>query len=333
MVHKQNIQLGNTKSLSFFAKVGIFVTAAVVVASIAYFIDKPTSDVDTQLITKTQLQDPITNTEEVLAIDNDFIEQETEKNNETTSKSNTDSKVEEIKQSINDEDFTIDTVDNISEVNTDIKEDNIPILAREEADETETIEQNYIDDNHPSFEEVKEAQIEAPYEEKNLLDTFKVKYGRNPIICFGEDAILVIEKGLRYDWNTGDINNKIIVTPLESSSYFVTVTNENGQTNVHEFKVEVDNSCSALFIPSAFTPNADGQNDAFKAEGRGIESMQMVVLNKMGQVLFEASHISQSWDGKYNGDLLPPDTYFYQVNYIDAKGNSHIKRGQITLIR
>jgi gliding motility-associated-like protein len=110
------------------------------------------------------------------------------------------------------------------------------------------------------------------------------------------------------------------------------VTNSKDQKSIHEFTVDVDNSCSALFIPSAFTPNFDGQNDVFKAEGRGITQMHMIVYNKLGQIVFESTNLDIGWDGTFKGELSS-ETYVYHVDYTDAKGIGHVKRGQVTLIK
>lgn len=165
------------------------------------------------------------------------------------------------------------------------------------------------------------------------VDTFNVKYSENPIICFGEDAVLWAEEGYHYLWNTGERGNSISVSPIANSYYELTVTNSNGQKNIHTFSVSVDKECSALILPSAFTPNGDGKNDVFKAEGIGITKLLLTVYSSLGQMMFETRSIDQAWDGRYKGEIMPANIYFYQASYMDAKGKDHIKRGQITLIR
>jgi len=167
----------------------------------------------------------------------------------------------------------------------------------------------------------------------NDVDSFKVKYSDNPVICFGEDAILEVEEGYRYLWNTGEVTNKIVVSPIENSRYYVTVTNNKGQEDIHIYNVNVDKQCSALMLPSAFTPNGDGKNDVFNAEGIGISNLLLTVYSSLGQKIFETKSLDQSWDGRYRGELLPAATFFYIAKYTDAKGENHIKRGQVTLIR
>jgi len=160
-----------------------------------------------------------------------------------------------------------------------------------------------------------------------------IRFGANPTICFGEDAMLTVEDGHQYRWNTGSVNSKIRVSPPENSTYTVTVTLADGQEVERQFQVNIDASCSALLLPSAFSPNGDGKNDFFKAEGNSIQKMQLFVFNQQGKTIFEANSIDQYWDGSLGGDLAPEGNYFYQVNYTDGLGVEHFKRGQVFLIR
>ena len=175
--------------------------------------------------------------------------------------------------------------------------------------------------------------IESENEIKNNVDSLKVVFGDNKVICFGEDAILEVEDGYKYMWSNGAIGNKVKVSPTENSFYSVTVSNDIGQKSIHTYSVNIDRTCSALFIPSAFTPNGDGQNDFFKAEGKGVISMKMYVYDKYGSKVFEANNIDDTWDGVYNGQQQGAGMFFYVAEYVDAKGYSHIKKGQVTIIK
>src|SRR3546814_10866744 len=53
-------------------------------------------------------------------------------------------------------------------------------------------------------------------------------------------------------------------SPLVSTTYVLTVTNENGCTASDTMHVAV---LDKMIIPSAFTPNADGMNDAWEILG------------------------------------------------------------------
>ncbi len=205
------------------------------------------------------------------------------------------------------------------------------------------IEKSVIESQDPIFVVVSEPNAEDVKKEEQynideeviavVVDTFRVKFGDNQNVCFGEDAILEVEDGYFYRWNDGSISNRTIVSPTENSIYIVTVTDGKGNSAIHEYTVNVDRNCSALFIPSAFTPNSDGQNDYFKAEGSGIIKMRMFVFDKLGNKVFETTNIDDSWDGSYKGGIVKSGMFFYHAEYTDALGYDHIKKGQVTVIR
>ena len=164
-------------------------------------------------------------------------------------------------------------------------------------------------------------------------DTSTIRFSEDPVVCFGEDAVLKVFGGVEYDWSNGSHMSSIKVSPVENSTYWVIVTDNNGRQQKHEFHVSVDRECSAVFVPSAFTPNGDGLNDEFKAEGQGIQEFEMLVFDRQGTIIFHANDINMAWDGKFKGELLPAVSYFYRINYVDAKGVAHELRGQVFLIR
>jgi len=81
-----------------------------------------------------------------------------------------------------------------------------------------------------------------------------------------------------------------------------------------------------LFIPSGFSPNGDGKNDQFVI--RGVENMKeatLVVVNRWGQTVYTSSRYLNDWDGRdSSGDILPDDTYFYEINLDGDKHHGYI---------
>jgi len=98
-------------------------------------------------------------------------------------------------------------------------------------------------------------------------------------------------------------------------------------------KVDPEN---AIYVPGGFTPNFDGKNDVFKAQGFGIfekDSFKMTVYDRWGSKLFEASDINEGWDGTKNGEVVQEDVYVWQIYYKDITGKQHIKSGAVSLIK
>ncbi|MEZ5042574.1 MAG: gliding motility-associated C-terminal domain-containing protein [Saprospiraceae bacterium] len=85
-----------------------------------------------------------------------------------------------------------------------------------------------------------------------------------------------------------------------------------GNTSAFSNTFCVDN-CPTYFLPNAFTPNGDGQNDLFKPYPFCfIESIQFKVFNRWGQMVFETNDPNINWDGNnLAGKALASGTYYY----------------------
>ncbi|HNB81175.1 MAG TPA: gliding motility-associated C-terminal domain-containing protein, partial [Chitinophagaceae bacterium] len=90
---------------------------------------------------------------------------------------------------------------------------------------------------------------------------------------------------------------------------------------------------SALFIPNAFSPNADGVNDVFNIVAKNITLLSFRIYNRWGQELFNTSDINKGWDGKYKGVDCELGVYFYIAEYSDRAGKGYMKKGDLSLIR
>jgi len=90
-----------------------------------------------------------------------------------------------------------------------------------------------------------------------------------------------------------------------------------------------------FYIPSAFTPNADGKNDVFIPKGTFFASFDMYIFDRWGMRLYHTSDINKGWNGAVNNGSTPcqQDTYIYVINATDFKGLTHSYTGKITLIR
>ena len=89
-----------------------------------------------------------------------------------------------------------------------------------------------------------------------------------------------------------------------------------------------------FYVPNAFTPNNDGENDVFGILGIGIEKLQILIFDSWGEVVFVIQNPNQTWDGKMNsGEILPDGLYVYKLVAYDTEGNPFYKNGTLLLIR
>jgi hypothetical protein len=88
-----------------------------------------------------------------------------------------------------------------------------------------------------------------------------------------------------------------------------------------------------VYIPNAFSPNKDGNNDKLYVRGQYIFEFVFRVYDRWGELVWETSNINDGWDGTYRGKLLDPDVYDYYLQVTCIGGLENIIKGNITLIR
>lgn len=94
-----------------------------------------------------------------------------------------------------------------------------------------------------------------------------------------------------------------------------------------------------LYIPNAFSPNGDGINDLFQAEGSSealaqIEGMR--IFSRWGDLLFAQDRTSgqiPQWNGMVKGEMAANGVYLYYFLWRDQEGRVGKRTGELMLIR
>jgi gliding motility-associated-like protein len=93
----------------------------------------------------------------------------------------------------------------------------------------------------------------------------------------------------------------------------------------------------AIYIPNAFTPNSDGLNDGFRAEGVGIAQFSLQVFDRWGKLIFESDDINKAWDGSVNGkgdsETTKQEVYVWKAQVVDVLKQQHNMIGHVTLLK
>lgn len=135
----------------------------------------------------------------------------------------------------------------------------------------------------------------------------------------GGSVMLQVSGGVQYNWSpkeSVDDNRSAtpIAFPLKTTNYTVSVTDQNNCTDTTEVTVLVQNT---LFIPSLFTPNNDGKNDAFRLYGSGVKTISLSVFDQNGKRVYQTQDpedaFGSGWDGTFNGKALKNDTYIWTI--------------------
>ncbi|MEZ5001972.1 MAG: gliding motility-associated C-terminal domain-containing protein [Chitinophagales bacterium] len=121
------------------------------------------------------------------------------------------------------------------------------------------------------------------------------------------------------------------ITP-ETSIYYLISREENDCIVTDTVYIEV--RLPDAFIPSAFSPNGDNQNDILYVIDTHVrELISFEVYNRWGELLFKTSDITQGWDAFYKGDQQEMDTYIYHLRLIDITGKEQDLSGAVLLLR
>ncbi|WP_158267118.1 gliding motility-associated C-terminal domain-containing protein [Chitinophaga niastensis] len=90
----------------------------------------------------------------------------------------------------------------------------------------------------------------------------------------------------------------------------------------------------AVFVPTAFSPNGDGQNDLFRAKvNDDVHDYRLAVYSRWGQIVFMTTDPEGAWNGDFKGRQLPMDVYAWVLTYTDSKQQGRKQTGSVTLLR
>ncbi len=135
----------------------------------------------------------------------------------------------------------------------------------------------------------------------NVIESPVANAGDDTTICYGDCAMLTASGGISYYWNTGDTNQSILVCPLDSSVYYVTVYSANGCDDTDSVNVYVNP-----------LPQPDAGNDTSICQG------DTAILTATGGI----SYYWSTGDTTPTIKVSPPDTTEYFVTVTNQYGCS-----------
>ncbi|MBL7904582.1 MAG: gliding motility-associated C-terminal domain-containing protein [Bacteroidales bacterium] len=174
------------------------------------------------------------------------------------------------------------------------------------------------------------------------IDTTSVIVYSVPVLDFGPDVMLCSNDGIllqssgfeSYTWQNGSTDSTFMATvpaiySLEGITYDNCIVSD---------EIQIFPCCEfSLFVPNAFTPNADGYNDVFKPVIVGSSQYRMTIANRWGMILFTTSDMEVGWDGRYQNSDCPEGVYFIVLEYnkCELLGSALTDRtlGAVTLLR
>lgn len=167
--------------------------------------------------------------------------------------------------------------------------------------------------------------------------------------CAGKDVSFALSAGSgagNISWNFGDGSQSAEASASGSVThsfagpgrYTVTATiphncdTDTIKTNLNIINCDTVLSYCNVSVPSAFTPNQDGVNDAIKpiVQCPGAR-YNFYIYNRWGELVFFSDNNTDRWDGTYKQEKCDMGTYNYLLIYYTNTQN--ILKGTITLLR
>jgi gliding motility-associated-like protein len=177
---------------------------------------------------------------------------------------------------------------------------------------------------------------------KSYMDSSYVSVLKLPSLNIGRIALLYPQTSInlhagggftRYNWSTGSKDS--IINVVREGYYTVHVEdqyccNTSDTVYVQPF---------SYYAPTAFTPDGDGKNDVFRLVGMNQDIiMNLKIYNRRGDLIYTSDIDNMGWDGTYNGNPLPMDTYVWvaYVEFLDPDiitGGDIVLKGNVILLR
>ncbi len=122
--------------------------------------------------------------------------------------------------------------------------------------------------------------------------------------------------GYTFNWSNSETTEDVY--DLSGGVYNLEVSDIYGCSSNASTTVEIS-EVACLSIPTSFSPNEDGINDDWVINNLYLyPDCNMQIFNKWGTVVFESAGYSSNWDGTYNGNPLPAETYYYILSFTQS---------------
>ena len=186
--------------------------------------------------------------------------------------------------------------------------------------------------------------------------TFDLEAAEEPKIDAGSDRTIVLGDTVRIDVLSSLLLDSIwfvnplgfmsctscpdpLVAPVLTTDYLVRGITESGCEGEDVLRIIVRRD-DVIFVPSAFSPNGDANNDQFtvfvKDENAIVEEFR--VFDRWGEEVFVGVEFQPNipelgWDGRLNGELMNPQVLVYWARVRFRDGRTQVVKGDFTLIR
>lgn len=171
----------------------------------------------------------------------------------------------------------------------------------------------------------------------NVYPRAVVHAGNDKIIQYGDEVLLQSNSVYPITWDASPYLsclkcNHPYARPPETTTFYASIISPDGCEETDSVNVFVRGE---VYVPNAFTPDGDGLNDMFKAQGVDISEFKMEIFSRWGELVFISEDIRQGWDGSNRSDgyYCPAAVYQYRIVARERHGDYFELKGHVTLLR
>lgn len=89
-----------------------------------------------------------------------------------------------------------------------------------------------------------------------------------------------------------------------------------------------------VFVPNTFTPNGDVVNEVFRVVANSdVVGGEYYIFDRWGELIYSASNLDDTWDGRMAGKTVPSGVYNYVVKYTYLPEKKGTVTGSVLLMR
>jgi len=155
----------------------------------------------------------------------------------------------------------------------------------------------------------------------------------------GEPMLLTGSGGVTYLWTPSTwLNNPTIANPIalleKDITYNLQVTSVAGCQKSDTIHIKLYKVPPSFYVPSAFSPNNDNNNDILKPILLGMRTLNYFkVYDRWGKLIFSTSTKGQGWDGTLQGNPQDPGTYVWMAAGETYTNELIVRKGYVVLVR
>lgn len=152
------------------------------------------------------------------------------------------------------------------------------------------------------------------------------------ICTYGKLTLIPSGNFQNYNWSNGSISSTITID--KPGTYSLTVTDKEGCRGTDIMVIGKKDCLQGFYVPNAFTPNRDRNNETFKPLLFGnVKQYRFTIYNRYGQRIFETTELGKGWDGTVAGLQQNSGTYVWACTYQFENETVKTEKGTVMLIR